>query len=50
MSDCLILYHLDHKACIAGAESNEIPDPDDDEWSIQNYSEFQIACHRPTTL
>ena len=25
MSDCLILYLLDHKACIAGAESTEIP-------------------------
>ena len=33
MSDCLILYLLDHKAYIA-AESTEIPDPDD-EWSIQ---------------
>ena len=26
MSDCLTLYLLDHKACIAGAESTEIPD------------------------
>ena len=25
MSDCLILYILHHKACIAGAESTEIP-------------------------
>ena len=36
MSDCLILYLLDHKACIAGAESTEKPDPDD-EWNIQPY-------------
>ena len=47
MSDCLILYLLDHKAYIAGAESSEIPDPDD-EWSIQIH--IQLACHRPTTL
>ena len=26
MSDCLTLYLLDHKTCIAGAESTEIPD------------------------
>ena len=26
MSDCLTLYLLDQKACIAGAESTEIPD------------------------
>ena len=26
MSDCLTLYLLDHKACIAGAESTEMPD------------------------
>ena len=26
MSDCLTLYLLDYKACIAGAESTEIPD------------------------
>ena len=38
---------LDHKAWIAGAESTEIPDLDD-EWSIQTY--IQLACHRPTTL
>ena len=25
MSDCLILYLLDHKACIAGGESTKIP-------------------------
>ena len=36
MSDCLILYLLDHKACIAEAESIEIPGPDD-EWSIQKH-------------
>ena len=28
MSNCLILYLLDHKACIVGAESIEIPDHD----------------------
>ena len=28
MSDCLTLYLLDHKACIAGAESTEIHVPD----------------------
>ena len=26
MSDCLTLYLLDYKACIAGAECTEIPD------------------------
>ena len=36
MSDCLILYLLDHKAYIAGAESTEIPDPDD-EWRIKTF-------------
>ena len=35
---------LDHKACIAGAESTEIPDPDD-EWSIQTYNIIiQLNC------
>ena len=44
MSDCLTLYLLDHKACIAGAESTEIPDPDD-EWSIQTYNIIiQLNC------
>ena len=36
MSDCLILYIVHHKACIAGAESTEIPTCDD-EWSIYIY-------------
>ena len=27
---------LDHKACIAGGETTEIPDPDN-EWSVQTY-------------
>ena len=33
----LILYLLDHNASIAGAESTEIPDADDD-WSMQTYN------------
>ena len=37
MSNCLIPYilRIHHKACIAGAESNEIPAPD--EWSIYTH-------------
>ena len=33
MNDYLILYILHHNACNAGAESTEIPAPDD-EWNI----------------
>ena len=41
---------LDYKACIAGVESTEITDPDD-EWSTQTYNIIiQLVCHRPTTL
>ena len=48
MSDCLILYLLDHNACIAVAESTKTPEPDN-EWSIQTYI-IQLACNRPTIL
>ena len=49
MSDCLTLYLLDHKACIAGAESTEIPDTN--MMSGANKHIFSLhACHRPTTL
>ena len=44
MNDCLILYILHHRACIAGAESTEIPSPDD-EYSIYTYYYIQLACH-----
>ena len=43
MSDCLTLYLLDHKACIAGTESTEIPDTNMMSVSIETY--IQLACH-----
>ena len=48
MSDCLTLYLLDHKACIAGAESTEIPDTNTGKTPCKYGPVFALYLHNWT--